>query len=77
MIYRALCESLETIDRVTDAVACFHQMKNELVQEAEGEQADWILGKWPCMHYGLHLTVFCQTLHHVVVGSWRTLGISS
>ena len=48
MIYRVLCERLETMDRVTDAVECFHQMTSALGGEInlDGEQSDWALGEW-------------------------------
>ena len=43
--YQAIVERLEAIDRIADAVECFHQMKSEL-----GEKIDlkWVLGKWLC-----------------------------
>ena len=31
--------------RVSDAVACFHQMRDELAQEMDGEQANWVAGE--------------------------------
>ena len=45
VIYQVICERLEAIDHVTDAVACFHEMSSELEQEMEGGEAGWILGK--------------------------------
>ncbi|KAF8123581.1 hypothetical protein EV363DRAFT_1356177 [Boletus edulis] len=35
-VYRALCERLETIDRIADAVECFQEMRNELGEEPTG-----------------------------------------
>ncbi|KAF8552627.1 hypothetical protein OG21DRAFT_1498291 [Imleria badia] len=40
-IYRAVCERLEAIDRITDATECFHQIVSEL--DTRGEQAKWAL----------------------------------
>ena len=36
------------IDRVTDAVECFHQMETELggVMNLHGEHSEWALGEW-------------------------------
>ena len=53
MIYRVVCERLETMDHVTDAVECFNQMTSELGGEMNlhGEHLEWALGKWsriPC-----------------------------
>ena len=46
-IYWALCDHLETTDRVTDAVECFHQMTAELGGEMNlhGEHSEWALGE--------------------------------
>ena len=46
-IYRVICERLETIDHVTDAIECLQQMVGELADETDihDEQAKWILGK--------------------------------
>ena len=40
-----MCERLETVDRITDAIECFHEMENELVQQMQGEEAKWVLGE--------------------------------
>ncbi|KAF8452202.1 hypothetical protein L210DRAFT_952752 [Boletus edulis BED1] len=32
-IYRVVCEHLETIDRIVDAVGCVHEMTSELGEE--------------------------------------------
>ncbi|KAF8547410.1 TPR-like protein [Imleria badia] len=44
-IYRALCEHLETINRIFDASECFHEMVQELAGETDtqDEQAKWVL----------------------------------
>jgi hypothetical protein len=44
-IYRAVCERLETIERITDAIECFHGMANELAGEIQGKEAKWVLGE--------------------------------
>ncbi|KAF8546776.1 hypothetical protein OG21DRAFT_1527604 [Imleria badia] len=41
-VYRALCEHLEAIDRITDATECFHEMESELTHQTNSEQANWI-----------------------------------
>ncbi|KAF8553290.1 hypothetical protein OG21DRAFT_1267989 [Imleria badia] len=41
--YRAICEHLETIDCITDAIDCFHEMVPKLAQETDGEQEKWIM----------------------------------
>ena len=48
MTYRVVCERLETIDHVADAVECFHQMTTELGGETNlhGEHSEWALGEW-------------------------------
>ncbi|KAG8216354.1 hypothetical protein J3R82DRAFT_6433 [Butyriboletus roseoflavus] len=43
VIYRVVCERLETVDRVMDAIECFHEMENELVQEIQGKEVEWAL----------------------------------
>ena len=46
-MYRALCENLKMINRITDAIDCFHQMSSELagVTTTDGEQAQWAVGE--------------------------------
>ncbi|KAG6372499.1 hypothetical protein JVT61DRAFT_7605 [Boletus reticuloceps] len=47
-VYRALCERLETINRIADAVECFQEMTNELGEETtglHGEHLAWALGE--------------------------------
>ena len=43
MIYRVVCERLETLDRVTDALECFHQMTSALGRNMNlhGEHSEW------------------------------------
>ncbi|KAF8554675.1 hypothetical protein OG21DRAFT_1508679 [Imleria badia] len=42
--YWAVCERLETMDRVTDAIECFHEMTNELGEEVyiSGPLTEWV-----------------------------------
>ena len=49
MIYRVVCERLETVDRTMDAAQCFHQMMSELERETNShdEQKKWANGKPP------------------------------
>ena len=49
--YRILCEGLERVEGIMDAIECFHQMANELTQETftRGGQAEWFRGKWLCI----------------------------
>ncbi|KAN0094862.1 hypothetical protein V8E55_003149 [Tylopilus felleus] len=44
MVYGAICERLETIDRTMEASECFRQMVDELVdrENAPPEQAEWV-----------------------------------
>ncbi|KAG8214862.1 hypothetical protein J3R82DRAFT_10029 [Butyriboletus roseoflavus] len=46
-IYRAICEHLESINRITDTSECFRQMVDEFAEQthAHHEQAEWVLGK--------------------------------
>jgi hypothetical protein len=50
-IYRTLCEGLERVEGILDAIECFHQMARELADEAimKGEQAEWFRGKQSCV----------------------------
>ena len=50
-IYRALCERLEEIDHVTNAVECWQQMVSELVgnMDIHGGQANWVSGQELCL----------------------------
>ncbi|KAF8551249.1 hypothetical protein OG21DRAFT_1445453 [Imleria badia] len=43
MIYRTLCEGLETVEGIMDAIECFHHMASELTEETivQGDQAEW------------------------------------
>ena len=51
MVYWAICEHLETIDRTTEVSECFRQMVDELVDNAPPEQAEWVTGVWSCTTY--------------------------
>ncbi|KAF8555612.1 hypothetical protein OG21DRAFT_1483751 [Imleria badia] len=42
-IYQAICEHLEAIGRITDAIECFHEMASELAQQTDSRQAEWII----------------------------------
>ncbi|KAF8128175.1 hypothetical protein EV363DRAFT_1170862 [Boletus edulis] len=44
-IYRAICDRLEVIDRIADAMECFHEMMSELGGETKGndEYRAWVL----------------------------------
>ena len=59
-IYRVICEHLETIDHVTDAVECLQQMVSELADETDihDQQAKWILGKRSGMLFQVALMRF-------------------
>ena len=47
-IYRAICERLEAIDRITDAIECFHEMMSELGGEVymSGPMTEWVSGEF-------------------------------
>ena len=51
MIYRAICERLEMIDRIPDASKCFLQMEHELTGEmaTHRERAEWVVGETSCI----------------------------
>ena len=40
-----ICERLEKINHITDAIECFHMMGNELAQEVQGNEANWVHGE--------------------------------
>ncbi|KAG9310380.1 hypothetical protein JVU11DRAFT_9515 [Chiua virens] len=42
MVYQALCEHLDTMNQITDAINCFRQMTSQIVHNLEGRQAEWI-----------------------------------
>ena len=52
--YRILCEGLDAVGEIMDAIECFHQMTNELTEErvAQDEQASWVLGEQSYKQYG-------------------------
>ncbi|KAF8547863.1 hypothetical protein OG21DRAFT_1449832 [Imleria badia] len=43
-IYRALCDQLETLDRIAVATSCFYELMSELegVKNLHAEQAEWV-----------------------------------
>ena len=47
MTYRVICERLEAVDRVTDAIECFHEMMRELEGEVymSGPMTEWVSGE--------------------------------
>ena len=49
-IYLTLCDHLETLDQITAATECFHQMNSELGKEVElhAEKSEWVFGE--CSH---------------------------
>ena len=44
-VYQVICERLEKINHITDAIECFHMMGNELAQEVQGNEANWVHGE--------------------------------
>ncbi|KAF8433252.1 hypothetical protein L210DRAFT_2735887 [Boletus edulis BED1] len=40
-----LCERLEALDCITDAIECFHDMARNSAKETNGEQMKWIIGE--------------------------------
>lgn len=44
VVYRVVCERLEVIDRITDAIECFRQMVEQA--NVHDEQMEWALGEW-------------------------------
>ena len=49
-IYWVICDRLETIGRITDAVECFNEMTTDLGGETNmhGEVLQWASGEWSC-----------------------------
>jgi hypothetical protein len=45
-VYQTICERLETVNHITDAIECFHEMANELAQQMEGKEAKWVFGEY-------------------------------
>ena len=58
-IYRAVCERLEAIERVTDAIECFDEMMSGLGGEVylSGPMTEWVSGEF--MFY----LVVCRTFN--------------
>ena len=76
--------------RVTDAVACLHQMSSDLAQprlpilsaiyyklytNPHQEQADWTRSECLCHTLGVVLTMLSQLSSQGVASNWRVLGI--
>ena len=51
VIYQAVCERLEAIDRITDATKCFLQMTGEMGNQMNSDRdlREWALGEWLCI----------------------------
>ena len=47
-VYRVICERLEAVDRVTDAIECLHDMMNGLGGEVYTSEpiTEWVSGKF-------------------------------
>ena len=63
-VYRAVCECLETIDRIMDASKCFRHLADELGEQTDAhvEQVGWVLGEWS------RILCWCRHLcHHCVL----------
>ena len=58
--YRILCEGLEAVEGIMDAIECFHQMTNELTEEtiAHDKQAGWVVGEQSCIQCSWRLRPF-------------------
>ena len=50
VIYWVICDRLEKIGRITDAVECFNEMTTELGGETnmDGDVLQWASGEWSC-----------------------------
>ena len=55
-IYRVICERLKAIDRVTDAIECFHEMMSELAGEVymSGPMTEWVSGEFVFNLFACH-----------------------
>ena len=62
-----VCEDLETTGRITDAVACFHQISSEPAYELDGELANWTRSECPRSYPRHHSDRPYQTLNIVGV----------
>ena len=76
-IYRALCEGLERVEGISDAIECFHQMASELTEETimKDEQAEWFRGKQPCVVYVAFVTILLQISDIAAPKGWIVSGI--
>jgi hypothetical protein len=51
--FQVVCDRLEMTDCTTDAGECFRQMVDELVEHTNVHNAEWVLGEWSRMPYGI------------------------
>jgi hypothetical protein len=69
-IYRAICERLQAIDRVTDAIECFHEMMSELEGEVymSGPATAWVSGEFMfCLFVSHTFNIFFGQISHTDV----------
>ena len=47
-VYRVICEHLESMDRMTDAVECFHKITNDMGEEVYASEPTikWVCGEF-------------------------------
>jgi hypothetical protein len=54
IIYRVICERLEGIDRIMDAIECFHEMMSELGEDMSGPMTEWVTGEFMSCLFACH-----------------------
>ena len=61
-----MCERLEAIDRVTDAIECFHEMMTELGGEAymSGPMTEWVSGEFMFYLFVSYIQPFWSDFTH-------------
>ena len=64
-VYRVICERLEAIYRVTDAIECFLEMMSELGGEVDmnGPMIEWLSGKFVFCLFGCIYSTFLVRFH--------------
>ena len=64
-IYRVICERLEAVDRVSDAVECFLEMMSELGGEVyvSGPMTEWVSGEFVFCLFGYTHSTFLVRFH--------------
>lgn len=69
-IYRIICERLEIMDRVTDAIECLQQMESELVHETDthDERAKWVYSERSHTLFQVALIQFITFSFHSAMG---------